>query len=367
MDTLIKARQAVTVWVVPRAHLAHPWVRLGDSACHPAPLLQARKAPALEKAVSFADILLQQGFADPDAVTVAVKQWLELFECVKPTTVLCDYAPVAQLAAYLANIPAMQLTNGFDAPPVGLPAFDDHVGDRSRIQGIERLSETIRHVGRSFGMDLTLQAFLEWPRKLSDAIPETDPYGERADFSYAGPFTLSSTVLTPRWPRSGGRHAKRAYAYLRGGLGRVGPVLEALRVAGVTTCCVWPDASDAALRNYSDTGIGIDRSPVSLTAVLEQADFVVNYGSGSVVCSTVLAGKAQLMMPMDLDKLMFARRIERQGAGITWTPQMGAVAASVERVLEDESLATAASAIAKRHLPARLIQVRDAAVGALVA
>jgi hypothetical protein len=327
-------------------------------------------APAFGRAGSFADILLEQGFADPQAVTVAVSQWLRLFESIKPVAILCDYAPVAQLAARLGNIPALQLTNGFDAPPVEFPAFDDRVrgprGDAARSEGIERLSETIRRVGRDFGVELCLEEFLAWTSKLSDAIPETDPYGARSDFSYAGPFTQSGAMLASCWPLSGERNPRRAFAYLRGGMGRVGGVLEALRLAGVATCCVWPDATDAALQNYNGTCIQISRAPVNLTAALEQADLVVNYGSGSVLCSAVLAGKAQLMMPTDAEKLMFARRVESQGAGITWMPRMGAVATSVQRLLHDESLAAAASAIAGRYLPAQLIRTRDAAVEALV-
>ncbi|MGJ7505190.1 glycosyltransferase [Variovorax sp. ZT5P49] len=264
----------------------------------------------------------------------------------------------------------MQLTNGFDAPPVEFPAFDDHARgplvNLARSQGIERLSETIHRVGKDFGVELCLEKFFAWPRKLSDAIPETDPYGARADFSYAGPFTLERAMSAPRWPKASGRSGKHAFAYLRGGMASVGAVLEALRLAGVATCCVWPDATDVALHRYEGSCIQIDRSPVRLTEALERADVVVNYGSGSVVCSTVLAGKAQLMMPMDVEKLMFARRVEGHGAGITWMPRMGAVAASVRRLLDDESLTVAASAIAKRHSTAQLIRTRDAAVDAFV-
>lgn len=378
MDALIKERNGESSWIVPFARLAHPLAgAAGGSPLHPAPVLQPRKtfavagAPAFARANSFADILLELGFADPQAVTVAVNQWLKLFESISPVAILCDYAPVAQLAACLGNVPAMQLTNGFDAPPVEFPAFDGHArgsrgDDAAGSHGIERLSETIRRVGRDFGVELGLDAFLACPQKLSDAIPETDPYGERSDFSYAGPFTLGGVAPASGWPPSGERSAKRAYAYLRGGMGRVGPVLEALRLAGVATCCVWPDATEMALRRYSGSCIQIHRSPVNLSAALEQADLVVNYGSASVLCSAVLAGKAQLMMPADAEKLMFARRVESQRAGIVWMPQMGAVAASVRRLLQDESLGAAAGAIARRHSPAQLIQTRNAAVDALV-
>lgn len=378
MDALIKERHRESIWVVPFARLAHPFTEAaGGSPLHPAPVLQPRKtlavagAPAFVRANSFADILLELGFADPRAVAVAVSQWLKLFESIRPVAILCDNAPVAQLAARLANVPAMQLTNGFDAPPAEFPAFDGHARSlrsdaAARSHGIERLSETIRRVGRDFGAELGLDAFLAWPQKLSDAIPETDPYGERSDFSYAGPLTLGGAAPAPSWPSSSERSVRRAYAYLRGGMGRVGPVLEALRLAGIATCCVWPDASEMALRHYSDSCIQIHRSPVNLPAALEQADLVVNYGSASVLCSAVLAGKAQLMMPADAEKLMFARRVESQGAGIIWMPRMGAAAASVRRLLHDESLGAAAGAIARRHSPAQLIQTRDAAVEALV-
>ena len=371
MSELITQRNCEPIWVIPPAWLAHPWI--GCNRCHPAPMLRPLKAsaraggPSLGRPDSFADILLAQGFTEAQAVLIAVGQWLKIFESIRPAAIVCDYAPVAQLAARLGNIRTMQLTNGFDAPPVALPAFSGYARhSSSKSQSVERLSDTIRSVSKSLGSEVCLEEYLAWPRRLSDAIPETDPYGTRADFFYAGPFTLEKVMAVPRWPQASEQRAKHAFAYLRGGIASVGPVLESLRIAGVLTCCVWPDATDMALRRYEGSCIRIDRRPVKLNEAFERADVVVNYGSGSVVCSCVLAGKAQLMMPMDLEKSMFARRVESLGAGITWTPHAGAVATSVDRLLSDRSMKEAAEVIARRNSPMKLDQARDAAMDLLL-
>jgi len=105
MSDLIARRGHEPVWVIPAAWLGHPWS--GSNRSHPAPVLGPRDTFAFTSALSpgrpdsFADILLAQGFIDAKAVSIAVAQWLKLFESIRPIAILCDYAPVAQLAARL--------------------------------------------------------------------------------------------------------------------------------------------------------------------------------------------------------------------------------------------------------------------------
>ena len=69
-----------------------------------------------------ADIWLRCGFASPPHAAVCVRQWLALFDVIKPAAVLVDASPLALYAALVAGLPAAQLGNGFELPPA-LPGW----------------------------------------------------------------------------------------------------------------------------------------------------------------------------------------------------------------------------------------------------
>lgn len=372
----IKARGAEVVWALPAPQLNHPLVKRVGGVRYVMPL--AREGGALDaqpnqaRLHSFADVLLSLGFADVSLLEHKVSRWLNLFEAVRPHTLLCDYAPAAQIAACLAELPAMQITNGFDAPPMEFPLFESSIRgpyiERARAKSIEQLSEAIQRIGHIHKMSgLDLRRFMSWPRRMLDIISEVNPYGPiDADGTYVGPFIGSENVHLPQWPASKGENAKRVFAYLRGDERLVDVLLKALSSAGASVCCVWPEASDGLLQNYKGTNVHLTRQPVDLSASLHGADAVVNYGSSSMLCSALLAGKPQLMVPMDVEKLMFARRVESQGAGVIWQTNGQRLQGLVDRLMNDALLERSARAIAERNPAAAMENARTTMIDALV-
>ena len=333
-------------------------VRGCDEPVHVAPTFApstARDGAAVGREVparlsSFADVLLALGFRDAHAVEAAVTRWLQLFEVVQPTAILCDCAPLGLLAACVAGIPATQISNGFDVPPIDFPLFDATVRgpylERANAQKLELLDRTIASVGHALGASgLRLADFVGWPNVAIDGIPETDPYGTRAKGRYIGPFMSSAHTRPPCWPDAEG--GMRVFVYLRGR--QTLAVLEALRSTGSATCCLWPDAPEEALSRFHGTMVQVTREPQNLPMVLSQADAVINYGSSGVLTATLLAGKPQLMLPTDMEKLMFARRVEQLGAGVEWQAHQGRLEQAMDRLLKDPTLVAVAQGIASRH------------------
>lgn len=359
---LIRVRAGAVVWAVPPWYIQHPMIAGRGDSVLVAPTFAKPLIPGLviagqevvkRRLLSFADVLLALGFRDSRVVELVVTRWLKLFETVQPTAVLCDYAPFALLAACVAGVPATQISNGFDAPPTDFPLFDSTMRgpylERMNAQKIEQLDQTVNRVARVLGApSLRLADLMAWPNVVIDGIPETDPYGARAEAIYVGPFATSSSTCEPTWPYDEkSDHGKRLFVYLRGG--ESFKVLDVLRTAGLMTLCLWPDASDDALTQFDGTSVQVTREPQKLSMVLKQVDAVINYGSSGFLNTALLAGKPQLMIPTDMEKLMFARRVERQGAGLTWYASKGSMRRAIDQLLSHPALAATAQHIARRY------------------
>lgn len=370
VQRLMQKRGGTCTLVVPDAYVAHPWLLRSQVPVRVAPPLRPLRASQEEgrrrvgRLYSFADVLFDLGFAEVAALEVAVAGWLELFSAEKPQGVLCDYAPVAQLAARLAGLPTTQLTNGFDAPPPEFPLFDralrgPHL-ERLNAERVDKVAASVERVGRSHGVtDLRLHDLMRWARKMLDGIPETDPYGPRVDAAYVGPFIAEiQDVYVPQWRADIKR--KRIFGYLRGSMAP--HVLGAISSVGASAICVWPDATEDVLCHYKESTVQLTKRPVDLGIALAGADAVINYGSSSVVSCALLAGKPQMMVPTDVEKLILSRRIEQQGAGIIWRPGMASLPMSIDRLLSDSTLDAAAATIARRHSPRDLRRQRDSAI-----
>ncbi len=108
--------------------------------------------------------------------------------------------------------------------------------------------------------------------------------------------------------------------------------------------CTWPGATTSHISEWGSQGITVSPHPVDLHSLLTQCRLVVNYGSSSLVCQSLLAGKPQLMMPSDTEKMLIARRVSQLKAGAVidsrWpTPAIRReVQAALRSVSEEEVL-----------------------------
>lgn len=371
----IKRRGGVPAWIVPSKFAGQLLIWSTDE-CHVAPVVgkegsrvvRTQGLHAIPRC--FADILLAVGFSDASALTHALRQWVKLFDELKPDAVVCDYSPVALLAACCQALPVVQLTNGFDAPPGSFPAFSggpDHpLGSDSVTPSVEHLASSIHEASKSIGRVRTLEEYLAWPTKVHDGLPETDPYGVRSGMRHIGPVTLDATAFRSDWLEGQQMNGKRVFAYMRGSAGSILTILESLKSAEASVLCVWPEVPQAHLERYRGSSIWIEREPVDLTTALERADAVVNYGSAGVVASTLLAGKAQLMVPIDLEKHQLALRMQAQGLGLAWFPGREPIRAAIDGLLSDTRVRAAAQVVAGRYSDGRLVRDRTELLDALV-
>lgn len=351
---------ARVVWALPGGFRGRGPLLAPGHAVHRGPRVASLGIRNNAAPQSYADVLIGLGFADPAALQQTVAAWIELFEAEAIDRVMLDYAPAAQLAALVAGLPAHQITNGFDAPPPGCPLYD--VGMRGPMleernrRRVQLLDESIAAVGAALGAGrgLSLERWLSYPARWYDCIPETDPYGPRVDGVYVGPIGAPTETVRAQWPGKAGS-AMRVFAYLRSTT-QARRVLRALSSAAAQVVCVWPGAPDGEADRWSGLGVNVVDRPVDLAQVLPRCDAVVNYGSTTLVCQSLLAGKPQLMLPTDIEKWMVAGRVHRQGAGVVLHSRASeaALAMALESVLNDGRVRSRAKAIAGACRPGRM-------------
>ena len=312
------------VWALPPGWADAEPFRSGPHRRVPAPRIVPSLAGPATAAQSFADVLASFGFLDAAALQAAVRRWMDLFDQQAIERIVLDYAPAAQLAALLRGLPALQITNGFDAPPAECPLFGIGMRgpmlERRNAQRVADLDRTIAAVAQALGRatGASLRELLTHPTRCYDCIAETDPYGPRANGVYVGPLGQPPETASVPWPE-GAAEAPKVFVYLRAEA-QVDRVLAALQRVGALAIAAWPGASGQALAVRERTGLRLVNRAVNLREVLPQCAAVVNYGSTTLVCQAVLAGKPQVMWPVDAEKWLVARRVEQVGAGVAVGP-----------------------------------------------
>lgn len=320
----LKQAGADIVWALPPGWADAEPFRSGPHRCVPAPSIVPSRAGSQGAAQSFADVLASFGFLDAAALQATVRRWLDLFDRLAVDRIVLDYAPAAQLAALLRGLPALQITNGFDAPPAECPLFGIGMRgpmlERRNARQMAELDRSIAAVAQALGRaaGASLRELLAYPARCYDCIAETDPYGPRADGVYVGPLGQPPETASVPWPE-GAAEAPKVFIYLRAEA-QVDRVLAALQRMGALAIVAWPDASAQALAARERAGLRLVNCAVNLREVLPQCAAVVNYGSTTLVCQALLAGKPQMMWPADAEKWLVARRVEQVGAGVAVGP-----------------------------------------------
>lgn len=351
---MVEQQGGEPVWVVPRSHVQSAALQALPHRRHEAPVFEQKVFGPDFRADSFADVLLAAGFDEVDRVANAVDAWAGLVDSIAPECVVLDYAPAAQLTCQLLGLPAFQLSNGFDAPPPDCPPYASvrpaSALGRRNAERVATLSEAISEVGRRFGgpRGSSLQQILLHPRRVFECVPEADPYGPRNDGIWVGPLATHSETVDVPWPQ--GWQRRRVFAHLRSTVGTV-PLLDELRLSDAVTLCVWRDAPDEVLERFRNSAVRVVRQPVYLPRVLAAADAVVNQGSSALVSQALLAGKPQLILPADFEKLKVAQRVAANGAAALWNPAECGAREAVRRLLHMPQLGEAAQAIAARYTP----------------
>jgi len=353
---------AVLLWAVPARQLHHPaWGTEGNTPRNARVVAPGWRPPARAgAAVSFAGVLEALGYADQLQLAAAVQRWWMLFERLRIERLVVDYAPAAMAAAAWAGLPVLHLTNGFDAPPPDARPFDLRLGHAQAQARHElsraKLDQCLANVCASLKVSTVLSwdELLSRPTRMYDCVPEVDPFGPRPGSGhYVGPIGAPAQVREVGFA-SGGADRPKVFVYLRDA--SCHQVLEALTGPQweifADVICYWPEASAVDMESWRARGVALVNEPVAIDLLLSSCDLVVTYGAAAVTCRTLLAGVPQLVLPIDAEKDLIARRITATGAGmrLSWNTDVRGIATAVRQVLSSPAMRDGARAIQARYV-----------------
>lgn len=339
--------------------LVHTNRLLRDLACLrlQAPVWLHNVVGAPKKPSSLAEILLGQGYLDADALEGLVVGWRDLLRAVRADAVVTDYAPTAIAASRIVGIAAVAVGPGFWIPPADRPLpnirdwapIEDGRLEASEAKVLRAVNEVLRRHGAS-PLERGAQLFTG-DRSLLCAWPETDHYRREtlpAGEHWYGPTYLPGGGAAPHWPEGTG---PRVFAYVKDAWADHPALLEALARSGCRTVCYLPDVAAGKPAPVTHPSIRYSPGPVDLARAFADASLCICHAGGATMVQALLAGVPCLLVPMQNEQFLLARRIERTGACINAGARAGPVdfGALIAELVADGPARRAARGFAKLH------------------
>lgn len=310
----------------------------------------SRSGPPL----TYADILLRFGYAEPRALFGLVGGWREAMRLTGARLVLADHAPTALLAARTLDIPVMLFSNGFTAPPRTSPLPNmrpwtpvpkqnlvqlDHAALSSINAVLARHKRSpMQHLAELF--DVAEEALV--------TFPELDHYPERGPARYWGSLPSAGAGQPVAWPAAGG---KRIFVYLRAESPHHEAVLAALHALGHPAAIYFPNMPPALTTRFSAAHLVYLDRPADIEQMTREADLAITYASLATTTAFLLAGKPLLLLPGHLEQFLVARRVEEMGGGRLVNPELppGDVRGMITDLIDNPSWRTNARAFSEKY------------------
>jgi UDP:flavonoid glycosyltransferase YjiC (YdhE family) len=279
------------------------------------PILQApvlgrnRTAELAFGAGSFGDILAIRGFADRKSLGASVDSWSDLFDLVRPNLLIADFSPTAILAGR-SRMPVVSVGYGFYLPPDHLPRFPVFRDDVPPVVGESALLESVRDVlaERDLGAPKTLPEALRTQYAHVYSLPPLDPYAAFRRTPGFGPIeTMPEALPQPE--------AQAIFAYLSGDHPRIADILIALGDFPCKTELYMRGGEISIRRFAARRTIVVHDAPPSLPEAMARASLVLSHGGGGITHAALLAGRPQLVLPMQAEAYGTAIKIHAMGVG----------------------------------------------------
>ncbi|HKQ30139.1 MAG TPA: hypothetical protein VJS66_02540 [Burkholderiales bacterium] len=299
--------------------------------------------------MNHADILRASGFNTPNSLYALISAWRSLFGLLRPDRVVCEYAPMAGLAADTLDLPVVCVDNGFSMPPLAdpLPALNDtEAVETSTLQGLEQqtlsvINDVLRRLRRS-----PLSRF-------ADIFDRQTWYRNWVEFSHFGTHSLEKHVgqvfreetlgAPPRWPAGEGR---RIFAHLAPGYMHSIKVLEEAATLGYRIFAYVPGFPDDVLGMLRmNKQMVISDAPVYLADLDDDVEIGICHEPTEAAVRCWGKGVRMLFLPMTIEQHWACRAVKRCGLPLhiatnndNWSKMFDAVQASprlrVEKIFE---------------------------------
>lgn len=304
--------------------------------------------------LTYADILLRFGYAEPRALFGLVGGWREAMRLTCARLVLADHAPTALLAARSMGLPVMLFSNGFTAPPrrsplpnmrpwAPLPEQTIRQLDLTALAAVNQVLARYRCARLARLADL-----FDVAEEALVTFPELDHYVDRGPARYWGSLPSAGAGRHATWPAG---PTPRLFAYLRPESPHLEAVLAALLDLGQSTVVYFPNMPPAIAARFVAPHLRFLDQPADIEQMTREADAAITYASLATTTAFLLAGKPLLMLPGHLEQFLVARRVEEMGAGRLVNPEQpaGDLRGAIADLINNPSWRANAQAFAAKY------------------
>jgi len=260
---------------------------------------------------SFADIMAQNGFADPAVLHPLTDSWDSLLDSLAPDAVIADYAPMLCLAAR-NRCPLLCIGVPFCLPPGGMPEFPALNPEASAaMPEAHLLSHANRWLEKQGRAPLaSLPAIHPEENSVCFGLSELDPYRDHGRLRPPEPYRPVTDAPLPLPPL---RERTPVFAYLSARHKPAMELLLALAQRGLLVEASLRDFNRAVARRLAGEGIIVHDGLVDLRQALSRNVLYIHHGSEGAAVDGLLCGRPQLCLPVDLEKQLISRALRDLG------------------------------------------------------
>ena len=248
------------------------------------------------------------------------RAWGGLFDLVRPELVIYDHSPTALIESLGQSWQKWVIGSGFLIPRTdeipfgrfpqkpGVAASPDTELFTSDEPVVDVINDYLESAGRT-QIDELGDVWRQADRNWLLTLPELDHFGDRPDAMYFG-IPPGDFAAKMGWPD---RPGPKVVGYLSE-CAALRPVLEHLDGLPVNGVFYTRDLSAEEIARYPNLLIATE--PLDLTALLSEADLMINMGSHKTVAEAYLAGVPQLLIVRHQEQLLLFWRVVSLKAGV---------------------------------------------------
>jgi UDP:flavonoid glycosyltransferase YjiC (YdhE family) len=281
--------------------------------------LRPRSEPLLGDRSSYAALLNNAGFCEPDYVRFFTQSYDALFSLYKPDCVIAEHSPAAMLSAYLAGIPAVATGNGATVPDHDgrrfLPKANNQADDAAPANAyvLERLNDALRACGKR--PLVNLPDFMPAGRLFAMCPRDFDFYADRT----AGTVVPPAEMIAEQAPPPGQRDEVFSYFQLTGHTGDL--AMAALASLDMPRRAYFSILAGKDLDILRNRDVMVSETPVPPLDIIRRSRVMLNSGNGGTVIQAAMAGLYQVIIPTDPERMLHARAAERLGCATVLDPK----------------------------------------------
>lgn len=276
--------------------------------------------------ISFTETLLRVGYHSGDALASLLVQWLSVYARIDPDLILFDHSPTAMLASRRLDCPKIQIGTSFSVLPhtVPLPRYASWMHPSCLANKCLRESEKRCIANINNALDKinapkisAVHKLFDTDHTFIDTHPVLDVYGERKNVEYMGVFRRADIGITPVWPC---KDRSKIFVYLKSHYIHAEALLQACTISGAQYLIYSTDLCGEVVQRYTSTYIRFSDQPFRINEIAQSCDVSINH-AGSLSELLLQQGKPQLLLPMNTEQMMRAKKIASLNAAQLYEPK----------------------------------------------